>query len=98
MKQNPSEKSLLKCGSFTSLQSDKAFISNTKTNSFMNNEDSNTIVLVEERVKLLKNSQINQIYKSLKEICKQINEFKSYYVLSIQKQKRIEDNHRKNRK
>lgn len=41
-------------------------------------------IYVEERVKLLKNGQFNQVYKSLKELCKQIKEFKSYYLLSSQ--------------
>lgn len=37
-------------------------------------------------MKLLRNNQFTSIYKSLKELCKQTKEFKSYYLLSMQKQ------------
>jgi len=55
-------------------------------------------VYVEERVKLLKNSQYTHVYKSLKELCKQIKEFKAIYLLSIDNINTYFDESTKNRK
>lgn len=44
-------------------------------------------IYVEERVKLLKNNQYGHVYKSLKELWRQIKEFKAVYLLSTDHQK-----------
>ena len=51
-------------------------------------------IYVEERVKLLKNNQYGHVYKSLKELWRQIKEFKAIYLLSVDNQKEyFGDNH-----
>lgn len=86
LKQSPKENGLFKSHSNTTLRSEKAFISNKKQETTISESENSQCVYVEERVKLLKNSQYHLIFRSLKELCKQIKEFKSYYLLSVQNQ------------
>lgn len=67
---------------------EKDFIS-SKVHSLSVNSDGevpSSSIYVEERVKLLKNNQYTHIYKCLKELWKQIKEFKTIYLLTTENQ------------
>jgi hypothetical protein len=86
LKPSPIDKSLFKSHSDITLGYDKNFITNKKQENTISEGDNSQCVYVEERVKMFKNSQYHLIFRSLKELCKQIKEFKSYYLLSVQNQ------------
>ena len=77
-------------GSASNLSSgDKITIHNKRYESTNSDYDlGSPSIYVEERVKLLKNNQYSHVYKSLKELCKQIKEFKVIYSLSLDDQKK----------
>lgn len=87
LKQSPTESNLRKSISNLSLHSERVALTARRQDTALSESDNGSAwIYVEERVKLLKNNQFTSIYKSLKELCKQTKEFKSYYLLSMQKQ------------
>jgi len=87
LKQNASERQLMRLANVTSMNSEKV-VNFSKRKDTLNSEggSNGSWVYVEERVKFVKNNQYSTIYKPLKEICKQIKEFKSYYLLNSKAQ------------
>ena len=88
LKQSPSVKQLQNSNSNMSLNSSKFQEVVEKYELDWDwNENGNHIIYVEERVKMLKNSQHNHVYKSLKELWKQIKDFKEIYLLENENRK-----------
>lgn len=69
------------------MNSDQITLSNRRYDSTITeSEAANPSIYVEERVKYHKNTQETHIYRCLKELCKQIKEFKTFYLLSVEDQ------------
>lgn len=84
---------MFKSNSISSLNSERLSISNKRSDVLQPDSDMGSpSVYVEERVKLLKNSQYHHIYRSIKELCKQIKEFKTYMLMSVDNREDLADN------
>ena len=90
LKQSPSIKQLKKWNSNLSLKSTK-LREEIKEHDFDEecSESGNRVIYVEERVKMLKNSQYTHIYKSLRELCRQIKDFKTICQLGNENRQKL---------